>query len=171
MHTKFFITTKNGKVAGLSYDATANKFNLTEANYKMEAKNSRANILGELIEQMKLADSEEKSTTITFFIPGTLEQTIQRGSFRHWIETGKTLAGDELDKREIDLWIEFCEIYSKNFVFFNLKNISGASLKNNKYNKGVEVTQEEKIKDFLQDKAWTFVNKISEEQYQLPSAQ
>lgn len=158
MNTKFFITTKEGKVVGLSYDKEANTFKTVQEYITESTKeNARINILNMLLLQMRASSSEKPQEIVTFYVPSIVTDKINKGSFRQWIATGKTLSGSEINPTEIKLWQEFVKLMKKHFDVFTIKDITTAS--SSRYYKGVK-SNDTRITEYLAGQAWEAVDKL-----------
>lgn len=147
------IASRGGNVSRFSYTPTTKSAKAMD--YKHCEKGGRIPALRAVVHSMKqiLAKPEGIST---IYAPGLVADNFARGTFKFWLMDGVTAQGNPLDKEEIDLWVEIANLYTENFAFINIRNISDLKLpKNRKYN----VTAEQKTLDALVTKLWDRVPK------------
>jgi hypothetical protein len=69
-----------------------------------------------------------------FAIGNKLYRSINAGTYKNWVKTGKTAAGNPLDKEELLQWTIFMNLYRTLFDVVDFKPLSYYSMKNPKYN-------------------------------------
>ena len=86
-----------------------------------------------------------------------ISRSINNGSYKLWVRTGKTASGKELDKEELLQWTIFNSLYKELSDVINIKAESYYAMKNVKYNKEFMAFTKE-----LLNKAHKFIEKKKE---------
>lgn len=149
------ITGENDMVYVASYnDKTMNKaLNVSRSRYTEEklpcssevyAKDTNALYVvnKHLAKLAKVIDMKLDNETIIFYInvDDSLYSKIIKGTYKYWMQTGKTMTGKDLDIKEIKQWEEFSVLYSKVFTRVKFNSNRVFKYKDVKYNRsGVKV--------------------------------
>ena len=84
----------------------------------------------------KIIDSKDEYKQIKIYLNSSLFNKISSGKYKYWIETGKTQSGAVLEKKELDEWKIFVQLYRKVFTKINWYQTSLFEFKSNyKFNK------------------------------------
>lgn len=115
------------------YRFTSNK--LPCASSEVYAKDTNAlYILNKYL--AKIIDSKDEYKQIKIYLNSSLFNKINSGKYKYWIETGKTQSGAVLEKKELDEWKIFVQLYRKVFTKINWYQTSLFEFKSNyKFNK------------------------------------
>lgn len=98
------------------YRFTSNK--LPCASSEVYAKDTNAlYILNKYL--AKIIDSKDEYKQIKIYLNSSLFNKISSGKYKYWIETGKTQSGAVLEKKELDEWKIFVQLYRKVFTKIN----------------------------------------------------
>ena len=115
------------------YRFTSNKLPCTSS--EVYAKDTNAlYILNKYL--AKIIDSKDEYKQIKIYLNSSLFNKISSGKYKYWIETGKTQSGAVLEKKELDEWKIFVQLYRKVFTKINWYQTSLFEFKSNyKFNK------------------------------------
>lgn len=115
------------------YRFTSNKLPCTSS--EVYAKDTNAlYILNKYL--AKIIDSKDEYKQIKIYLNSSLFNKINSGKYKYWIETGKTQSGAVLEKKELDEWKIFVQLYRKVFTKINWYQTSLFEFKSNyKFNK------------------------------------
>ena len=84
----------------------------------------------------KIIENKEDYKQIKIYLNSSLFNKISSGKYKYWIETGKTQSGAVLEKKELDEWKIFVQLYRKVFTKINWYQTSLFEFKSNyKFNK------------------------------------
>lgn len=84
----------------------------------------------------KIIDSKDEYKQIKIYLNSSLFNKISSGKYKYWVETGKTQSGAVLEKKELDEWKIFVQLYRKVFTKINWYQTSLFEVKGNyKFNK------------------------------------
>ena len=115
------------------YRFTSNKLPCTSS--EVYAKDTNAlYILNKYL--AKIIDSKDEYKQIKIYLNSSLFNKISSGKYKYWVETGKTQSGAVLEKKELDEWKIFVQLYRKVFTKINWYQTSLFEFKSNyKFNK------------------------------------
>lgn len=125
MENNYIIITTEGATTlrySLSSDANgrtvAKKFQPKAAVGAEETAATRINALNDVVNVMKKIDAkDELDKPITIITNDNCIKLLYAGTPKFWFATGgKTLAGTEINKTEMNLWAEFYTLYAKNIM-------------------------------------------------------
>lgn len=125
---RIFIATKKQHSVGVNFDATNNKAEKFEYEYKHEGEmqgfaDTRMSSMSALIHVIENTDVSELTNVVPVFVNETLYKFITDETYKFWVKTGAKSTGEAIDKAELELISKFVEIWKDKGDDFVIRNI------------------------------------------------